>query len=269
MVNNACSDDTSTVVASFAERLPVRETFEPEPGLSRARNRGLRESTGTHVAFIDDDVFVEKGWLTAYADLAEHYPEAAVLAGPVQPYFPATPDPDLVAAFSYLRNGFCGLDHEQPEGVLADPLLPVGANMGFRKAALNGHRFDSHLGRVHASCEGHEDVKFVREVRAQGGTVVWSPDLRVQHYVDPSRMTSAYLARSAQDRARSRIRASGEPPGPRLLGSPLPVLGGYVVAHVIYGLWRLTPVRRQQLVWLAKCHRFNGKVQEYRASKRQ
>ena len=162
VVNNACSDDTSTVVASFAERLPIQEMFEPEPGLSHARNRALHESTGTHVAFIDDDVFVEEGWLVAFADLAGRYPEAAVFAGPVQAYFPVTPDPDVVAAFPYLRRGFCGLDHEQSEGPLPGGLLPAGANMAFRKAALDGLRFEARLGAKRDEGYGHEDVEFVR-----------------------------------------------------------------------------------------------------------
>ena len=267
VVNNACSDDTSTVVASFAERLPIQEMFEPEPGLSHARNRALHESTGTHVAFIDDDVFVEEGWLVAFADLAGRYPEAAVFAGPVQAYFPVTPDPDVVAAFPYLRRGFCGLDHEQSEGPLPGGLLPAGANMAFRKAALDGLRFEARLGAKRDEGYGHEDVEFVRRVLARGGSAVWSPQFRVQHYVDPARMSPAYLVRFERDRARSRIRASRRPSGPNIFGVPLPVLAGYVVAHTVCGFWRLLPVRRPKLVWMAKSQRFTGKVQEYLAKR--
>ena len=75
IVNNACSDNTSAVVSSFDGRLPIRETYESQSGVARARNRALLESTGSYVAFIDDDVLVEKQWLATLADLVTRYPE--------------------------------------------------------------------------------------------------------------------------------------------------------------------------------------------------
>ena len=147
MVNNVCSDDASSVVASFAERLPVRETLEPEPGLSAALNRALLDSKGSHIAFIDDDILVTEGWLTTFARLIESYPEGAVFARPVQAYCPVTPDLDLMALSPFLQKGFCELNHKQPEGPLADGLLSVGANVAFGKAALDGFRFDTRLVR--------------------------------------------------------------------------------------------------------------------------
>ena len=118
VVNNGCFDDTSAVVSSFAERLPVREVAEPRLGLSAARNRAVDESTGSHVAFIDDDVLVEEEWLAVFADLVERYPRAAAFGGPVRAYFPVSSDPDVVAAFPYLRKGFCEIDRSLPEGPL-------------------------------------------------------------------------------------------------------------------------------------------------------
>jgi glycosyltransferase involved in cell wall biosynthesis len=41
----------------------VRYSAEPLPGLSRARNRGVREARGEVLAFIDDDVIADRGWL--------------------------------------------------------------------------------------------------------------------------------------------------------------------------------------------------------------
>ncbi len=63
VVNNNSTDDTAAVLASFAERLPLTCVFEPVPGLSRSRNRGVAASSGDLLLFTDDDVLVEPGWV--------------------------------------------------------------------------------------------------------------------------------------------------------------------------------------------------------------
>ena len=268
VVNNACTDDTSQVVASFVDRLPIRETSEPRSGLSTARNRALAETAGTVIAFIDDDVRVHPGWLASLARLESKYPDCAVLAGPVRPFFSVSPDPELVAAFPYLRKGFCSLDHRQPEGPLESGLLPAGANMAFRRTAIARLEFALHLGPANGSLEGHEDVDFVRRVYALGGTAVWSPDLVVDHRVDPSRMTLDYLVRLERDRARTRIRSAHTHPGPKLFGVPVSVLGGLSAAHAAYAFWSVTPMARQKLIWKVRCERYKAKAEEHRAGTR-
>src|SRR5947208_2978716 len=47
----------------------------PKRGVNVARNVGLAHSMGELVIFIDDDVLVRPGWLRAYLDAAEAYPE--------------------------------------------------------------------------------------------------------------------------------------------------------------------------------------------------
>src|SRR5215475_15705591 len=60
VIDNNSSDKTSEAVGSFLSRgtLPLTYVFEPVAGLSTARNRGILESSGEIVAFLDDDVEV-------------------------------------------------------------------------------------------------------------------------------------------------------------------------------------------------------------------
>ena len=64
-VDNNSRDATAQVVAAFSKTTatPVRYVFEPEPGVSRARNRGIKEARGSIIAFTDDDVLPAPDWI--------------------------------------------------------------------------------------------------------------------------------------------------------------------------------------------------------------
>lgn len=69
----------------------VRVVREPRPGPSAARNRGLEEATSEIVAFTDDDVEVDPGWLLAIALRLRDHPEEVCVTGPVIPRELETP----------------------------------------------------------------------------------------------------------------------------------------------------------------------------------
>src|SRR5215470_14722752 len=61
IVDNNSSDDTRRVVEGFQRQYPerIRYFFEPQQGLSYARNAGIREARGEILVFIDDDETAE------------------------------------------------------------------------------------------------------------------------------------------------------------------------------------------------------------------
>ncbi|PYR14271.1 MAG: hypothetical protein DMF94_34585 [Acidobacteria bacterium] len=197
VVNNNCTDDTDAVLEEFAQTLPLRRVFEPAAGLSNARNAALAEATGEYILFTDDDVLVAESWLVEFMNGIRRYPHAAAIGGVIEPWFPCEPDPNLLRAFPELRTGFCGLDHNCPPGPLAPPATLYGANMAYRMAAIDGHRFNLLLGPTPDSSGAFDEVEFLERLRARGGEVIWWPAMTLRHYVDPSRMTRSYLLRYA------------------------------------------------------------------------
>jgi glycosyltransferase involved in cell wall biosynthesis len=200
VVDNASPDHTAGVLAAHAVsgRLPLRRLHEPQQGLSHARNRALDEARGRWVLWTDDDVLPAESWLAEIAGTVARHPTAAAVGGPVEPWFPVAPDPDLLAAFPPLAVGFCGVDHGPAERPLAGTEHLFGANMGFNRAVTAGLRFDPTMGRRGAHQGGNDDVDFLRRARRLG-PVIYSPNARLRHYVAPDRMTLGYAKRFVQD----------------------------------------------------------------------
>src|SRR4051794_9634857 len=67
---------------------------EPEPGLSRARNRALKWAAAEVLAFVDDDAVVEDGWWEALRRRWSEAPaDVACIGGPVPPPPSGEPPP--------------------------------------------------------------------------------------------------------------------------------------------------------------------------------
>ena len=69
VVDNKSTDTTRAVVEEFARRSPfaVRYVFEPNAGVSYARNTAVTRARGGIIAFTDDDVIVTTEWLREIA----------------------------------------------------------------------------------------------------------------------------------------------------------------------------------------------------------
>jgi glycosyltransferase involved in cell wall biosynthesis len=59
VVDNASTDCTSQIASAFPH---VKVIYEKEKGITKARQRGLKEAQGEILAFIDADARIPKGW---------------------------------------------------------------------------------------------------------------------------------------------------------------------------------------------------------------
>ena len=91
IVNNNCTDDTDNVIAKHKAYLPVRRLFERQPAKSFALNHAIREARGEYILWTDDDALVDPGWVVAYSEAFNRWPNAAIFGGPVRPWFPCPP----------------------------------------------------------------------------------------------------------------------------------------------------------------------------------
>ncbi|MBD2501626.1 glycosyltransferase family 2 protein [Anabaena azotica] len=184
VIDNAPADDrTQKLVAS----LPwVRYVTEPKPGLDFARNKALHSANGEILAFLDDDVVVDRRWLTGLMTAWRENPDAAAFTGLVLPYELETQAQILFEQRGGFRRGFKKIRYGQI--LPGNPLHPCGAgifgagcNMTFRRdILLKIGGFDEALD-TGAPLPGGGDLDiFYRVIRA-GYTLVYEPEYLIYH----------------------------------------------------------------------------------------
>lgn len=185
VVDNApTSEATRELVDQFPE---VRYVLEPRPGLSVARNTGVRYSGGEIIVFTDDDVEVHPDWIIRLQQSFSN-PQVMAVTGLVLPAELAT-DSQIIfeKEFSGLHRGYCPLTFDaqffnQTKNI-GVPVWQIGAgaNMALRREAFNqvGY-FDERLGAGASGCS--EDSEFWYRILAEGWLCLYEPAAVVYHY---------------------------------------------------------------------------------------
>src|SRR5271166_3329805 len=267
VVDNNSSDQTHEVVEDFCRRNPrrFRYVFEPNQGLSYARNSGVREARGDVLAFVDDDVTVEPGWLeNLTAPLLNG--EWAGSGGMTLPPGTFTPPrwlaPDgpynmlgVLCAYFNLGDQACDLDE-----------APYGTNMAFRKQMFEKYgEFRIDLDRCGGNTMSNGDTEFGRRLMKAGERLRYEPSAVVRHPVPEGRVTKKYFLVWWFDYGRAFVREWG--PKPAVLGIPRPYFNilklGTVVITPKIGQWVLSLDPQQRFynkcrVWLTA-----GLIKEY------
>jgi glycosyltransferase involved in cell wall biosynthesis len=224
VVNNNSSDATDSVISDAMPHLPLRRLFEPQAGLSNARNAAVKAARGNYIVWTDDDVLVDPGWVSAYQRAIQAYPGAAFLGGPVAPLLRGRPPRWLTEAWSQIDRVYAAIDHSPTPFEIKQPkFLPYGANFAVRRSDLHTIQYDVKLGRQPSNywLAGEEFV-LLRELLQRGLTGWWLPDARVQHVVPRSRQSFRQFAAHGIGNGRTYARLNpGDCHGKTLLGRPV------------------------------------------------
>jgi GT2 family glycosyltransferase len=182
VVDNAPSDErTQQLCSVFSEVHYVREM---KPGLGFARNRALEEATGEMIAFIDDDVVVDRNWWRGLMEAIAENPDAAAFTGLVLPYELATQAQILFEQRGGFRRGFEKIRYGQtlPGNSLypcGSGIFGAGCNMAFRREILlKLGGFDEALA---APRPGGDDLDIFYRVIREGYSLVYEPQYMVFH----------------------------------------------------------------------------------------
>jgi glucosyl-dolichyl phosphate glucuronosyltransferase len=232
VVNNNCTDHTDDVIARHQTALPLRRLFEPQTGLSHARNRAVAEARGDLLLWTDDDVLVERRWLAEYARAAVNWPDAGFFGGTIEPWFELDPPHWLMDNIRLLEGVYAVRIMNDDIEPLPPNQLPFGANMAFRTEILRRFHFDSRLGVTKDNhLVGEEADLFCRLLEA-GYRGIWVGTARVRHYIPVARISHHYIREWYRGYGRSEVRLHPFSRAPQFLGVPRWLLGQHWAARL-------------------------------------
>lgn len=188
VVDNAPADATTQRLVE--ERYPrIRYVREPRPGLDLARNAAVAAAAGDIVAFTDDDVSVDPGWVAALARIFAAEPEVDAVTGLVVPDEIDVDSQRLFEEYGGFGRGFDRQYHrvDTASGERAARRhggagrFGTGANMAFRARVFERiGGFDPALD-VGTPANGGGDLEMFFRVLKEGGTLVYEPAAILRH----------------------------------------------------------------------------------------
>jgi GT2 family glycosyltransferase len=211
-------------------------------GKSAAINEAVRIAQGEVVAFLDDDVVVDKTWLVEVNRFLrqEKYEvgQGRILLPPSE-----ASDPEV----NQLLQRFRTIPYLNFAITIDEVHSLNGANFIIRRELLN--RLGGFNERLGPGASGtSEDVELSQRVRKAGYPIGYMRDATVYHKVDRSRLTEEYFKASHRRQGQSRLLIK-----PRSTAHILCSLGRVSLQHVFY----LTKGQER------KSYRSKGRIQHY------
>lgn len=181
VVDNGSTDGTGAELIRLSSvlGLSILIVQEERPGLSRARNAGLRKVKKGLVIFLDDDCHMDPDYVKIAMKKDARDGNVLTLRGGRV----LLGDPDdlpFTIKTSEVAARWCKAKHDASEYNLGNSLL--GANLSFRKELVQQvGLFDERLG-AGTSIPGGEDTDFIFRCYIAGADIVYDPELIVHHF---------------------------------------------------------------------------------------
>ena len=216
VIDNGSDDGTLEAAREFAagSPFPLRLIRESCRGVSFARNRALAEAVGEILVFVDDDVDCDPRLLESHARAFED-PTVHATGGRILPRLPENTPAWLRASLHEEVGGpttrYDFGDEVAEIRVKGRIALPISCNLGLRRSlALEAGGFRTDLGFTPEGRRiGGEDTELMMRMSALGGRILYLPEARVVHRVQPERVTAAYYRSWSLAYGRASIRMKG------------------------------------------------------------
>ncbi|MDJ0680773.1 MAG: glycosyltransferase family A protein [Xenococcaceae cyanobacterium MO_167.B52] len=216
VIDNGSTDNTRQVVESrlmksrqseearsFDGGVPstnphLKYFYEPELGLSVARNRGAKEANSPILAYLDDDAEASPQWLKIIIQAFEDNDHLAIAGGKVTLLLPEGQTlPNWVS--ESMTGSLGAYDLGEKVVHIENPnLTPRGLNYAIRQTFLDEvGGFDPNLGRVGKNLLSNEELLMTELALKKNWQVAYLPQALAAHNVAPERLKpSWFISRS-------------------------------------------------------------------------
>jgi glycosyltransferase involved in cell wall biosynthesis len=230
LVDNNSKDNTKAVIEEFEKdcKLNVKYIFEGKQGLSHARNRGIEQAEGEIIAFTDDDVMVDRYWLSNIKRAFEEH-DVSCIGGKILPVW-EIPKPEwLIPQVHYI---LALLDRGDKPFHLDSPIV-WGANFSVKAEIFEKYGgFDTNLGRIPGRLFAGEETEFVRRILNRGEKILYYPDAVIYHCIPRERILKSYFRKWKYDQGILRASLRGIPNPESYSGIPYNPMA-YLVKNVL------------------------------------
>ena len=202
LVDNASTDNTKQVAEEVWKRNPVtqlRVIKEEMPGLMNARKRGMENAVFDIVSFIDDDNWVETGWVQKVFGIFAADEKTGACGGRSEPVF-ENKKPEW---FDEYQSSFAVGSQADQTGIINDTKgFLWGAGLSFRRSLwneLHDRGFKNiTLGREGKKITAGEDTELCYAIRLLGYNIFYSNELLLKHFMPVNRMNINYLEKMCE-----------------------------------------------------------------------
>ena len=193
VIDNGSIDNTREIVRLYESGANLRYIYEPQLGLSKARNTGWQNARGEIVSYLDDDAIVCPEWLERILEAFQTVPEAGVIGGRINPIWeaprPAWLSDTMMTALSVINWS------EKPVFLNQEQCL-VGTNISFPKRLLEEvGGFSSELGRKGKSLLSNEENLLILKITEKGFKDFYHPRILVEHLIPACRLKKNWFKR--------------------------------------------------------------------------
>ncbi len=186
VVDNNSTDNTAEIVRSFSVcDIPVRYIFEPRIGVSHGRNAGVLAARAEVIAFTDDDVRAEKGWVGAVHRTLLERPDVDCIGGKILPHWPGSL-PRWLDRRHWSPLAVLDYGDDVIEISAGNPRCLLTANMAIRRPVFDRVGYFS---PAFPRCQDHElQLRYWRA----GGRALYVPELVTVAEVAGQRLDKRY-----------------------------------------------------------------------------
>ncbi len=183
VVDNNSTDSTPEVIESFSDRLNVRYLFEPNQGKGKSDplNHALAAGgLGRIVAFLDDDMSVEKEWLVGVQSICNRHPDYDLFSGRSYVIWPDKEVPSWAEDQQLLQWAMSVMQSIHEDRVIGRGYWPSGNHFWVRSRVFeDGRKFENLWSEAHFTLKLLEDgYKGVYGPEAAAGHRIQSPLLK-------------------------------------------------------------------------------------------